>query len=1014
MKKLKRSAGKIGWLRCHRLFQRRFSGMHAFAQPLKVMLLLFGLSSLAVLTFAQAHAGIVEYRVLVDDHRRLLPGQPPEGWFYNCMGGDRGLIRDTNDASGTGVAAYSKPTDTVYRGVCTRKFDTNNWEFLGFWQSLGRPLSQRHQFSPAAVLSPLLRPEYRGQLVGLDVRVNRIESPGGYDFLTLKLGLKGFDGTNEVSRLATNYTGRADLTNGPFPRTFSLNVDTNIGPVGVATIMLDYALPGDALEVDDVALRVVLPEVPPNLEPLLFSLAMLLENYDPTTGMVQDRANFPNGDFENVTATAKLAKLLALGIQMGLVDAPDGRDAINNIAWVLLNRAPRGPAGLWPHFTSGGGTNRIAGSEWASGDTAYAINDLMVALQLVGDPQGRLPTCQAFLNSIDWAALHRPGEGYSHGYDTNDLPLPDAWRGFGMETIGVQWAALAGGGPLANMDLPPSDNGSGFILHAAYPALPTGTDRWGNNWPVLRQNEVALQLGWYADPAHSNTFLVTNGLFGLSGAERPEGWHTNDSEIYQAYGTGGRTSPPNDGDRRVVAPHYCGMVASLAPAAASNMWASLKQMGLVSPMNMVESLAMNPSTGELEMVNFLKGSWNLALFCEGWFLAQPGTVELLDEAVNDLPGFNHARRQLFPEDAGIAPHWVPLTSLPDPATSYVFAGAGGTLIAASTKYDEPRLWAAAARTDALVFRELTFDTNLLYNHLSSKQITSVAASWSNGVPHFYAGTSAGVMEVNPDSGLSNALSPLWPWNWDPTDQLRSAGDKLVWVVSNFGAKSGYHAWTPEGHTWIHWSSNTITGNQIKSSVSGEVFGWYDARGYIWHGTNPPPLLLSNTGCSVDGGSNWSSYVDGSGSPVQAVQREAWGTIPMLVVNPSDGHLLLGGVGQAFRPLDCPTHYAFTLFFDECTGLLVSGTGSSLFYTRLPQLSSAGIFTDGWREGPDFRLAFAGRPGNVHEVEYSEDLVSWLPLSTNAVSAAGIFQAADRNVGVAAHRYYRARLIQSAP
>ena len=470
-----------------------------------------------------AHAAGVEYRVLVDDNNRPLPGEPPVGWFYNCMGGDRGLIRDINDTNGTGVAVYSKPNGTTYRGLLQRTIGSDLWEFLGFWQALGRPNSQKNQWNPAAVFHPLIRPEYQGQLVGADVLVNRIVSPNGYSSLTLKLELKGFDNAGgEVLRASTNFVGRNTLTNGPFPRVFSLEVNpTNTGNVGLFNVILDVAWPGDALDVDNLYLRVRVPELPANLEPLLFSLAMLLNNFDDTTGMVQDRSNFPNGDFENVTATAKLAKLLAMGIQNNLVDSVGGRTAVVQIATTLLTRVPRGPCGLWPHFNQAGGTMRVSDTEWASGDTAYAILDLMVALQLIGDPAGQLPACQSFLNTINWAALYRPGQGYSQGFDSNGLPLPGTWGGFGMETMGVNLAALAGGGPLGIMDPPPSDNGSGFILHAGYPIVPNGVDRWGNDWTVLRPMEAAVQLGWYADPTHANPFLATNGLFGLSAAECP-------------------------------------------------------------------------------------------------------------------------------------------------------------------------------------------------------------------------------------------------------------------------------------------------------------------------------------------------------------------------------------------------------------------------------------------------------------------------------------------------------------
>jgi hypothetical protein len=414
------------------------------------------------------------------------------------------------------------------------------------------------------------------------------------------------------------------------------------------------------------------------------------------------------------------------------------------------------------------------------------------------------------------------------------------------------------------------------------------------------------------------------------------------------------------------------------------------------------------------MVNYLKGSWNLALFCEGWFLAQPGVTNLLEEAMIGLPSLNTARNQLFPGTYRY-PVWQPLTGLPEPATSYVFAGAGGTLIAGSTKEDEPRLWAADARVGAPVFRELLFDTNALQSswYQWTKQITSLASWWSNGVPHLYAGTSAGIMEVNPAPGVTNALSPFVFWNWDASAGLRRAGDNLIWSVLNFGSNSGFHAWT-KAEQFIHVGNYTIISNQIVSTATGEVFGWQDVRGYIWFGSNAPPILFSTAGYSTNGAVTWSNYLDGVGNVLQAQRVEAWDASPILLVNQADGQLLLGGEGQPFRPMNCPTNFATTLFFDEDTGLVIAGGGSTLFYTRLPNLSAPGMFTDMRRENGNFRLVFAGRSGNFHRIEYSSDLLHWTPFSTNTVQASGSLQVVDSTAPAPQTRFYRAVLLRSAP
>lgn len=986
------------------------------ARPLKFLPLLVIASALAMILTTMSAAG-VEYRILVDNLNRPLPGEPPQGWFYNCMGGDRGLLNDINDTNGTGVAYYSKPTSTSYRGEIQRLIGTDLWEFLGFWESLGRPWSQKNQWNPAAIFNPLIRPEDQGQLVGADVVVNRILSPNGLSTLKLRLELKGVDNSgNEQLRASTNFVGRSFLTNGPFPQVFSLAVNpTNTGNVGLFNVVLDDALPGDSLELDNFYLRVQLPALPPGLEPLLFSLAMLLDNYDATNGMVQDRANFPNGDFENVTATAKLAKLLALGIQANLIDATGGRNAIGRIATNLLTRVPRGPANLWPHFTQSGGTVRVAGTEWSSGDTAYAILDLMTALQLIGDPEGQLPACTNFLRSINWTALYLPGQGYSQGYDTNGLLIQYTWRGFGMETFGVQLAALAGGGPMGVMDPPPTDNGSGFILHANYPMVPSGVDRWGNDWNALRLNEVAQQLAWYSNPAHSNYFIVNNGWFGLSAGECPEGWNADDSLIYQAYGLGGRWSVPNDGNHAVVTPYYSGMVAALATSASSNMWVSLENLGMVSPMNFVESLAMNPQTGNLDLVNWLKGSWNLSLFCEGWLMAQPGISSNLQQAVVSISSLSNAWNQLIPKTPPPS-IWTQLIGFTNLSANYVFAAAGSTLVVASTAPNQPQLWAGNIAGGFPTLRELAFDST----HLTSswgwpRQFTGLASYWSNGVPHFYAGSSGGILEVNPAQGLSDALSSFWLWRWDTSTGLRRDGHGLVWNVGSFGAQSGYHDWNPdEGFPWLAWSDQTQTSNRIYSTSSGALFGWTDLRGYFWHGSNLPPVLLSSTGYSTNAGSSWTGYADTSGNAIQATQGEDYGPSVILIVGQYDGKLYIGGVGRPFRPTDCPVNYPGTIFCDVESGLVVAGSGTNLYGSLLPQISGAGMMTSLKRDGPSIRFAFSGRPGNVHRMEYSNDLVHWTTFSTNTVPVSGVFEVVDSAPTSPYTRFYRSVLLQAAP
>jgi hypothetical protein len=513
----------------------------------------------------------------------------------------------------------------------------------------------------------MILPRYQCKLTGAEVAVNRIQSPSGHNNLSLSLQLKGFNASHqEVLQWQQTWGGRAALLRSNYPARFFAAINpTNLPDFGMALWILDNATGGDSIEVDAVRLRVEGPTLPTELEALLWSLSHLLYNYDEAAGIVEDRSNFPDRAFENLTATAKLAKLLALAIPLDIVDASRARASVARIAETLLVRVPRGPAGvntLWPHFTRNGGTERLPGTEWASGDTAYAVLDLMLALKLIGDPSNHLAQAETFLKTINWSALKAPDGGFYHGYSDAGALLTGTWHGFGTETLGVLLAAQAAGVSGA-MGPPPTDNGSGFILHAAYPIPLTGVDCWTNDWQTLRAEEAQRQLQWYCSAAHSNAYLCGRTWFGLSAAESPAGWHPDTNQIYQAYGLGGQNGPSNDGDHSVVALHYSGMVSSLYPAFAKQMWESMRSFGLLSPMNNVESISVSPTSGATTN-NSLRGSWNLALQTEGWLLAMPGAETVLVDALRAIPCLADACDTVFPSQSrpAFAPNTVRLLS----------------------------------------------------------------------------------------------------------------------------------------------------------------------------------------------------------------------------------------------------------------------------------------------------------------------------------------------------------------
>jgi hypothetical protein len=391
-----------------------------------------------------------------------------------------------------------------------------------------------------------------------------------------------------------------------------------------------------------------LATVPTEEQAFLWSYSWLMTNYDPESGMVQDRSNFGTGDFENVTATAKAAKNVYYAYKKGYTTLEATETIVTKIADTLINVVPRGPAGvntLWPRFTRNGGTevmpphtdeqgNSFPGSEWASGDTAYAALDIITTLQMLGDPQDQIPNLVDFLQAIDWQELLLEDSGVSHGYSYEGDLLPWSWKGFGMETIGVNWAYASATGNVAVMEPPPSDNGSGFIDNACYPVVFSGSDRWGNDWDAYRSEMADIQIDWYNNLNHFNYLLSQVGLFGLSAGEDPG------SETYVAYGVGGRYVGPEDGDSEVIVLHYSGMIADIRLAEAKQVWEVLRDQEasfledtiVISPLNNMESMRIDKETGKCT-VKHLKGSWNLALQAEGWAQADSEVRNDLEAAI---------------------------------------------------------------------------------------------------------------------------------------------------------------------------------------------------------------------------------------------------------------------------------------------------------------------------------------------------------------------------------------------
>jgi hypothetical protein len=369
---------------------------------------------------------------------------------------------------------------------------------------------------------------------------------------------------------------------------------------------------GNFVVVDQVELIVELPQLDVGQRAFLWSYAMLLSNWNSTSGLTRDRANFPEGDFDNVSASGLQAAAAVMALDLGFIT---DTQIVTDTTTALLN-LPSWCHGLWPHFVTDG--QITSDTEWSSLDTVIAAIALIEAREALGLDTSEV---EQVLKGIDWEVLILPDGTISHGYNHDcSQRIDNGWYDFGTESWLVNFGYAAATGNTAEMDsTPPTFNGSGFIDELAWLLIPAPErDRWGIEWWIYREQAADDQLDYYQiHPCYGQY-----GLFGLSAAEIPDPSAVPLLQIYQPFGMGGEILP-NDGTNllghAVVVPHYAAMIASLRPDEASHLWRWIEIIGLFTPLNNVESfMFIDEPDCEQVVWNALKGSWNLSLQTLGW------------------------------------------------------------------------------------------------------------------------------------------------------------------------------------------------------------------------------------------------------------------------------------------------------------------------------------------------------------------------------------------------------------
>ncbi len=535
--------------------------------------------------------------ILIDDFDSSPDSSEPT-FQLNRLGGDRGTVNNSILVWGDGQVTTTISPD-------------NSWG--GMWMSLNHPIGEGVPINFSAILPAQILPAYQSQIVGVTAVI-----ADGTPNTTFRLELKNIEGQRQ-------WMGEVNLNGGRQIVNFNL---PPLGDINEFLWVLDNATAGDYVTLESVTFTSGSQITDTATAAFVWSYGMLLNNWNPATGLIRDKAKDASGQFDAIQATGSLAAATAQAAQLGIVTRADAIQIVNKISDTLLNDLPR-HHGLWPHWVQTTSTDKpdiVWGTEWSSIDTVIAAIGLQTAQQSL-----KLDTSdvEQLLQAINWADL-TTDNGISFGYDYDEILFSGTWDTFGGESWLVGLAHASATERVASIlhAVPPTANGSGFIDEIVWLFVPPPSqpDYWGNDWNAYRERAADAQIAYY--PPESCFGQLR--LFGLSAAEAPNPATVNGSP-YQAYGVGGQFSSANDGTDSsgspVIIPHYSAMIASLRPQEAVAMWDWLINNDFFTPLNNVESLTFPTNSNcnpDAAVWNSLKGSWNLSLQTLGWgrYLAQ--------------------------------------------------------------------------------------------------------------------------------------------------------------------------------------------------------------------------------------------------------------------------------------------------------------------------------------------------------------------------------------------------------
>ncbi len=291
--------------------------------------------------------------ILVDD----FAPQPYQGesvYFFNRLDGDRGAINNSDLNWGKGEVTTTVSTGNIWGGV---------------WMSLNHPIREGLPINFSAILPSQILPEYQSQMTGLTAHIAR--STPHADF-----------------RLELKYHGdlqwkhEIELTGGD--QTIGLDLPP-LGNVNELVWVLDRAQAGDYVVIDNLSFTATTSITDTATAAFVWSYGQLLNNWNPATGLVRDKAKDASNEFDAIQATGSLAAATASAEQLGIIDHTSAVAIVDRIGRTLLN-LPRWH-GLWPHWVTTSPTGEsaiVANTEWSSVDTVIAALGLLDAQSALG------------------------------------------------------------------------------------------------------------------------------------------------------------------------------------------------------------------------------------------------------------------------------------------------------------------------------------------------------------------------------------------------------------------------------------------------------------------------------------------------------------------------------------------------------------------------------------------------------------------------------------------------------